>query len=98
MLGVLRPRPYPDAVRRGRPSRGGLRRCAGAGGEGATMSALRLHRELAAIWATGPGLQRLAAVNHSVIGLRFMATAFVFFSVAAVLPLLTPVQPPTPPS
>ena len=39
------------------------------------MSALRLHRELAAIWATGPGLQRLAAVNHSVIGLRFIASA-----------------------
>jgi cytochrome c oxidase subunit I+III len=31
-------------------------------------SALRLHRQLAAIWATGPGLQRLASVNHSVIG------------------------------
>ena len=39
--------------------------------------ALTLHRSLAAIWATGPGWQRLAAVNHSVIGLRFMATAFV---------------------
>ena len=36
--------------------------------------ALRLHRQLAAIWATGPGMQRLAAVNHSVIGLRFMVT------------------------
>ena len=35
-------------------------------------SALRLHRELAAIWGTGPGLQRLAAVNHTVIGKRFI--------------------------
>jgi cytochrome c oxidase subunit I+III len=58
--------------------------------------ALRLHRELAAIWATGPGLQRLAAVNHSVIGLRFMATAFVFFSIGGVLGMLTRVQLATP--
>jgi cytochrome c oxidase subunit I+III len=33
--------------------------------------ALRLHRQLAAIWGTGPGWQRLAAVNHSIIGLRY---------------------------
>jgi cytochrome c oxidase subunit I+III len=60
------------------------------------MSALRLHRELAAIWATGPGLQRLAAVNHSVIGLRFIATAFVFFAIGGVLGMLTRVQLATP--
>jgi cytochrome c oxidase subunit I+III len=54
--------------------------------------ALRLHRQLAAIWATGPGLQRLAAVNHSVIGLRFMVTAFVIFGIAGVLGMLTRVQ------
>ncbi len=58
--------------------------------------ALRLHRELAAIWATGPGLQRLAAVNHSVIGLRFIATAFVFFAIGGVLGMLTRVQLATP--
>jgi cytochrome c oxidase subunit I+III len=58
--------------------------------------ALRLHRELSAIWATGPGLQRLAAVNHSVIGLRFMATAFVFFAIGGVLGMLTRVQLATP--
>jgi cytochrome c oxidase subunit I+III len=58
--------------------------------------ALRLHRELAAIWATGPGLQRLAAVNHSVIGLRFMVTAFVFFAIGGVLGMLTRVQLATP--
>lgn len=60
------------------------------------MSALRLHRELAEIWATGPGWQRLAAVNHSVIGLRFMATSFVFFAIAGVLGMLTRVQLATP--
>jgi cytochrome c oxidase subunit I+III len=54
--------------------------------------ALRLHRQLAAVWATGPGLQRLAAVNHSVLGVRFMATAFVIFGVAGVLGMLTRVR------
>jgi cytochrome c oxidase subunit I+III len=58
--------------------------------------ALRLHRELAAIWATGPGLQRLASVNHSVIGLRIMVTAFVFFVIAGLLGMLTRVQLATP--
>jgi cytochrome c oxidase subunit I+III len=57
---------------------------------------LRLHRELAAIWATGPGLQRLAAVNHSIIGLRMMITSFVFFAIAGVLGMLTRVQLATP--
>src|SRR5215469_16711894 len=59
-------------------------------------SALALHRQLAAIWGTGPGLQRLAAVNHSIIGLRFMATAFVFFAIGGVLGMLTRVQLATP--
>jgi cytochrome c oxidase subunit I+III len=58
--------------------------------------ALRLHRQLASIWGTGPGLQRLAAVNHSVIGLRFMTTAFVFFAIGGVLGMLTRVQLATP--
>ena len=58
--------------------------------------ALRLHRQLAAIWATGPGLQRLASVNHTVIGLRFIVTAFVIFAIAGVLGMLTRVQLATP--
>jgi cytochrome c oxidase subunit I+III len=58
--------------------------------------ALRLHRQLSAIWATGPGLQRLAAVNHSVIGIRMMVTSFVFFTIAGVLGMLTRVQLATP--
>ena len=58
--------------------------------------ALRLHRQLSAIWATGPGLQRLAAVNHSVIGLRMMITSFAFFAIAGVLGMLTRVQLATP--
>ena len=62
--------------------------------QGAT--ALRLHRELAAIWSTGPGLRRLAAVNHSIIGMRMMITSFVFFAIAGVLGMLTRVQLATP--
>jgi cytochrome c oxidase subunit I+III len=58
--------------------------------------ALRLHRELVAIWGTGPGLQRLAAVNHSIIGRRMMITSFVFFAIAGVLGMLTRVQLATP--
>src|SRR5262249_35872238 len=58
--------------------------------------ALRLHRELTEIWATGPGLQRLASVNHTVIGLRVMVTAFVFFVIAGLLGMLTRIQLATP--
>jgi len=59
-------------------------------------SALTLHRQLEKIWATGPGWQRLAAVNHSVLGVRFMATALLFFAIAGVLGMLTRVQLATP--
>jgi len=59
-------------------------------------SALALHRQLTAIWKTGPGWQRLAAVNHSVIGIRFMVTALVFFAIGGVLGMLTRVQLATP--
>jgi cytochrome c oxidase subunit I+III len=38
----------------------------------------------------------LAAVNHSIIGRRFMATAFVFFAIGGVLGMLTRVQLATP--
>jgi len=58
--------------------------------------ALRLHKELTAIWGTGPGLRRLASVNHSILGVRFMATAFVFFAIGGVLGMLTRVQLATP--
>ena len=52
--------------------------------------------QLEAIWATGPGSQRLAAVNHTVIGLRMMATAFVFFAIGGVLAMLIRAQLATP--
>ncbi len=58
--------------------------------------ALSLHKQLAEIWGTGPGLRRLASVNHTVLGLRFMVTAFVFFAIGGVLGMLTRVQLATP--
>ncbi|HEY2257021.1 MAG TPA: cytochrome c oxidase subunit I, partial [Variovorax sp.] len=60
------------------------------------LPALRLHRQLAPIWATGPGWQRFAAVNHSVIGVRMMLTSFFFFAVAGILGMLVRVQLATP--
>ena len=61
-------------------------------------TALRLHRQLSAIWATGPGWQRLACVNHSVIGMRMMVTSFAFFLIAGILGMLIRVQLATPES
>ena len=33
--------------------------------EPAATDPIRLHRQLTAVWGTGPGLGRLAAVNHA---------------------------------
>ncbi|TVQ34357.1 MAG: cytochrome c oxidase subunit I [Geminicoccaceae bacterium] len=54
--------------------------------------ALCRHKELSRIWATGPGWQRLGAVNHSILGLRFMITAAVFFAIGGVLAMLIRAQ------
>ncbi len=55
-------------------------------------SPIRRHKELTRIWDTGRGWQRLAAVNHSVIGLRFMVTSAVFFAIGGVLAMLIRAQ------
>jgi cytochrome c oxidase subunit I+III len=55
-------------------------------------SPIRLHKELSAVWNTRPGLGQLAAVNHTVLGKRFMATAFVFFAIGGLLAMLIRVQ------
>jgi cytochrome c oxidase subunit I+III len=57
---------------------------------------IRLHKALTRIWATGPGWRRLAAVNHSVVGLRFMVTAGVFFAIGGMLAMLIRAQLATP--
>jgi cytochrome c oxidase subunit I+III len=47
-----------------------------------------LHERLESIWRTPPGLAALSGVNHSTIGLRFMASGFVFFLLGGVLAML----------
>ncbi len=53
---------------------------------------IRLHRQLSAIWSTPPGWARLSAVNHTVLGKRFMVAAFVFFAIGGLLAMLIRVQ------
>lgn len=54
---------------------------------------LRLHRELSRVWANDRGLWgQITAVNHTTLGLRFMATAFVFFAIGGVLAMLIRAQ------
>ncbi|MFE3837381.1 cytochrome c oxidase subunit I [Pseudogemmobacter sonorensis] len=57
------------------------------------QNALRLHRELEAVWSRPPGWRGwFMSVNHTEIGLRFMLTAFFFFAVAGVLSMLIRAQ------
>ena len=55
-------------------------------------SPVRLHKELSEIWGTGPGFARLSAVNHTVVGLRFIITSFVFFAIGGGLAMLIRAQ------
>ncbi|WP_299312178.1 cbb3-type cytochrome c oxidase subunit I, partial [uncultured Halomonas sp.] len=58
-----------------------------------TPEAERLHRELEAVWGNPPGWRgRLSVVNHSTLGLRFMATGLVFFLLGGVLAMLIRTQ------
>ncbi|MBC7282228.1 cytochrome c oxidase subunit I [Hoeflea sp.] len=58
----------------------------------AEPGSVRLHKALSEVWGTKPGLGRLAAVNHSTIGKRFMATAAVFFVIGGLLAMLIRTQ------
>ena len=61
--------------------------------------ALGLHRELSKVWANDRGLWgQITAVNHTTLGLRFMATAFVFFAIGGILSMLIRAQLATPQS
>ena len=53
---------------------------------------IRLHKELAAIWDTPTGWAQLSAVNHTVLGKRFIVAAFVFFAIGGLLSMLIRVQ------
>ncbi|WP_017671165.1 cytochrome c oxidase subunit I [Blastomonas sp. AAP53] len=52
-----------------------------------------LHAELDAVWKALPGWRGFVCeVNHGAIGLRFMATAIVYFAIGGVLAMLIRVQ------
>jgi cytochrome c oxidase subunit I+III len=55
-------------------------------------SAIQLHRALDSVWGSGKGLSRLSAVNHNVVGLRFMVTALIFFAIGGILAMLIRTQ------
>ena len=61
-------------------------------------SPVRLHKALAADWSTPPGWGRLSAVNHNILGKRFMVTALVFFAIGGLLAMLIRAQLATPES
>ncbi|HUG63330.1 MAG TPA: cbb3-type cytochrome c oxidase subunit I, partial [Methylomirabilota bacterium] len=61
-------------------------------------SPIALHKDLSAIWDTTPGWGRLAAVNHTVIGRRFIVAALVFFAFGGLLAMLIRAQLATPQS
>lgn len=55
--------------------------------------ALHLHRELNRVWTNDRGWWgQVTAVNHTTLGLRFMATAFVFFAIGGILSMLIRAQ------
>ena len=55
--------------------------------------ALHLHREMDRVWRDLPGWRGFfTSVNHTTVGLRFMATAFVFFAIGGLLAMLIRAQ------
>ncbi|MGV3492499.1 MAG: cytochrome c oxidase subunit I [Ramlibacter sp.] len=57
-----------------------------------------LHRRLQRVWHSPGGWRSLSAVNHNVVGRRFIATALVFFFVGGMLAMLIRAQLATPQS
>ena len=62
----------------------------------APTSPIALHKRLDAIWRTPPGFGQLSAVNHNIVGRRFIVTAFVFFGIGGILAMLIRAQLATP--
>ncbi|MCC5965230.1 MAG: cytochrome c oxidase subunit I [Natronohydrobacter sp.] len=59
--------------------------------------ALALNREMDAVWSNDRGLWgQITSVSHTTLGLRFMATAFVFFAIGGILSMLIRAQLATP--
>lgn len=57
-----------------------------------------LHHRLQRIWHNPSGWRSLSAVNHNIVGRRFIATALVFFFIGGVLAMLIRAQLATPDS
>ncbi|MGM0421517.1 MAG: cytochrome c oxidase subunit I [Pseudomonadota bacterium] len=55
-------------------------------------SAQKPHKNLDQVWANLPGWGRLAAVNHTTVGIRFMITGMCFFLVGGLLAMLMRTQ------
>ncbi|MGY6532855.1 cytochrome c oxidase subunit I [Glycocaulis sp.] len=53
---------------------------------------ISLHRALDAAWRVPRGFAALSAVNHSVVGRRFIITAFIFFAIGGILAMLIRAQ------
>ncbi|MEX0732811.1 MAG: cytochrome c oxidase subunit I [Aquisalimonadaceae bacterium] len=56
------------------------------------LSPEELHRAFDRDWRSPPGLRSLTAVNHTVIGKRFMMTGFLYFLVGGILAMLIRAQ------
>ena len=67
-----------------------------AAGAPSSALAMRLDRDLDRIWSTPPGIGRLSAVNHTIVGRRFIIVAFVFFIIGGLLAMLIRAQLATP--
>ncbi len=79
MSGLSQDRALPQAVPRGRPAADGL-------------SPVARHHQMDAVWGAPRGWRSLSSVNHTTIGLRFIATALVFFLIGGVLAMLIRAQ------
>jgi cytochrome c oxidase subunit I+III len=60
------------------------------------VSPIALHNALTRIWGTPGGWGRLSAVNHTILGKRFMVLALIFFTIGGVLAMLIRAQLATP--
>ena len=60
--------------------------------EARTQEQQALHERFHQVWGNPPGWRTLSAVNHTSIGLRFMATGMVFFLIGGVLAMLVRTQ------
>ncbi len=60
--------------------------------EARTEEQQELHQRLERVWGNPRGWRTLSAVNHTTVGLRFMATGVVFFLIAGVMAMLMRTQ------